>query len=234
VAVGASGVLTVSTELVIIQNGPRKITAFDTDCNTVWSRHAGSMACAPTIADAITLFAVTDPAEMTAVDTMTGAYLWAAPLASQPRTSIVCRDCTIYIGTDAGIETYSLLDGTTIEGWNISRGVPSADFALGNQHIAYVNTDSELVVISTETGYVIWKAKDATLASTPFFDRQTVFWQGNQGIMKQRIGFETVRKLEPWADTSWLGKMTGPMIVTDSRIFMGRAGWGLVCLGQGQ
>ena len=34
-----------------------------------------------------------------------------------------------------------------------------------------------------------------------------------------------------WMDTSWLGRVYGPMTLKDSRVFVPIAGWGIVCLG---
>jgi hypothetical protein len=41
-------------------------------------------------------------------------------------------------------------------------------------------------------------------------------------------------RLEPaeWMDASWLGRPATPMVLSGASVFMGRTGWGLVCLGE--
>ena len=37
---------------------------------------------------------------------------------------------------------------------------------------------------------------------------------------------------EQWADASWLGPAASPMVLSGTAVYVGRAGWGLVCLGE--
>mgnify|MGYP006287340515 CR=1 FL=1 len=233
-AEGASGVLAVTPRLAFVQDDLRRLTAYDLAGKRLWSRQIGPMLRAPTIAGAIAIAVAVDPPEMTALDARTGGYLWSVPIASMPQTSIVCLGTSLFLATRAGVEAFHLTDGRKLAGWNVEGGGATGDFALAEKRLAYVNAGAELVLISRSDGSVLRKIPGARRGSTPFFDRGTVFWQSAEGVMKMDLPPTETAEPVVWTDTSWLGDMTTPMIAVGSRIYMGRSGWGLVCLGEAQ
>jgi hypothetical protein len=62
--------------------------------------------------------------------------------------------------------------------------------------------------------------------------RERLLFLGKEAIMAVRFDKNGLRgEPQAWADTSWLGRPTGSMVLAGGNIYVGMVGWGLVRLG---
>ena len=169
----ASGVLAVTPRQILIQDKKNHLTSLDKQGKVQWTAPVGSLVAKrqdqkpaylyPMAASNIIVVATPESAgevglerkpALLALDRGSGTLLWRVPLSGKPHTSPYVVKKTIYFGTPTGLEARSLLDGKLLPGWECQAGPPSAEFAVGEKTIVYVNQAGELVVIDRENGSV--------------------------------------------------------------------------------
>jgi len=230
VAAGATGVFLSTEEEVFIQDRPGALSSLDLQGVERWSRPAGILRHAPCPAGSLIIAATVDPATLMALDRPTGRELWRIPLSSPPTTSPVFQKSAILLGTAAGLEARSPLDGATLPGWTDGSGGVSGEMAMGRNVIAFTSSRGELTILSRTSGKVLRRVPGALPGMAPLLGRRWVLYLTGEGISRcdpEDPGNQPVQ----WVDTSWLGRPASPMVLKDSGIYLGMAGWGLVRLG---
>ena len=230
VAGDASGVFACTGEDLYLQDRSDRLSCFDLSGRRLWSQRLGKLGRAVAVADSLVVAAVADPASLVAMDRPTGRRLWRAKLTSAPTTSPALEKDTIYLGTSAGLEARSLVDGTPRDGWRVQPGGVSSDFVLSRQIVAYVSHDGKLIVASRDDGTIIRQQPGAIPGIAPLLSRKTLLYSAKEGLMGFLLG-DAGAEPSGWVDTSWLGSPATPMVLCDSNVYLGMAGWGLVRLG---
>ena len=235
VAEGASGVFQVSAEHVVIQDRPRHLSWFDLKGGRKQSADVGSLAHPPAVTAAMVVAATRKPARLVVFDAPTGRELWRRDLPVPPTASPAVGKTTVFVGMAAALEARKLTDGEVI--WRVPIGV-RGDVTLGRQHVAWVSQGGWLVVADRTYGQVVVKRQGVLPHSAPLISRGRVIYETfdpqskRQDIMVIDLGAAPGKHkaVEWFQDTSWLGKPTTPMVLSGSKVFVGRTGWGLVCL----
>jgi outer membrane protein assembly factor BamB len=133
-------------------------------------------------------------------------------------------------GVGTGFEAYSLLNGEPIENWQGNGGPPSAEFAVRDREIYYVNLAGELVIVDRETRQVKTKLAGAMPGIPPLVSRGQAIVATDQGLALVALDQEKLQMV-PWFDWEDFGPPIAPMVLHDSRIYYPTKNHGLICLG---
>jgi hypothetical protein len=104
---------------------------------------------------------------------------------------------------------------------------------LAGQRLLWVTTDGKLRMCDVNT----WALRDLAEGVKPqpstvvLGERVMCFGEG--GLLAIDLSARRPRPRQ-WADTSWLGEPTSPMLAAESGIYVAMDGWGLVRLGAGR
>ena len=90
----------------------------------------------------------------------------------------------------------------------------------------------EVIIRTNQDGKLLRKFTGALAGVAPLSSRGTMIFAADGELLRWNL-MEPDAKPESWADTSWLGRPTTPMVLSGSNIYLGMAGWGLVRLGGG-
>jgi outer membrane protein assembly factor BamB len=230
----ASGALIADRKELFVQDTPGALSRFDFNGARLWTQPAGLMKHGTGVAPSIVVVATSEPRALLALDRPTGRELWRVTMDAAPTTSPAMEGAVIRLGTKRGLEVRSLVDGQQITGWRVEGGGVSGDFAVDAQHLAYVNDSGEAVVLSKADGSVLRRVAGAAPGSSVILLRDVALVDAKGGLMKVPLGADVPAEQVQWADTTWLGKPAGPMVMSGSRVYVPRTGWGLVRLGAGR
>ena len=253
--IAASGVLTVTPPQrrlqILVQDKKVHLTSLDQNGKVQWSVPIGELGRQPEIGRHVHLYPMAaaniivvatwaaaaelglegKPA-LLALDRGTGTVLWKVPLPAAPHTSPYLASKTIYLGTPTGLEARSLLDGRLLPGWDCQAGPPSAEFAVGEKSIVYVNKAGEVVFVNRDDGVVKDRVEGALPGFPPLVSRETAMVVTPQGLslasFRQGDGQLILR---PWLNTTALGPTAAPLVLSDSRLYLPTLNMGLVCIG---
>ncbi len=251
----ATGAFLATPSGLLIQDEPGSLSCYDLGGRRRWRRAAhGRMDHAPAIAHAMVIVATAEPAAMSALDRPTGAELWRIALPEPPTAAPWVDRGRILLATKRGLEARSLLDGRPLppELWKMAGGGVSGDVVADSARVAFVNTRGELVVLTRLDGRLALRPlAGAQVGSTPLLGGGRALYAAADGkVMAVSLspagkGDEPpstgpagtgvpLPRLEPaeWMDASWLGRPVTPMVLCGGCVYMGRGGWGLVCLGE--
>ena len=235
VAADASGVFGVSAQRVVIQDRRGQLSWYGLQGARKRSVDVGRLAHAPAVTAALVVAATREPGRLVVFDGPSGRELWRRELRVPPTGSPAIALAAIFVPAAAALEARKLTDGEVI--WRVPIGV-RGEITLGRRHVAWVSKGGELVVADQEYGHVIVKRKGVVPNSSPLISRGRVIYEAfdpqNERPNIMAIDLDAPpgkhKAVEWFQDTSWLGKPTTPMVLSGSRVFGGRTGWGLVCL----
>jgi hypothetical protein len=97
--------------------------------------------------------------------------------------------------------------------------------------IGYVDEQGRLALVSTEDGRDLAVKAGALPGVAPLIGRSRVLYAGGAGLITFALDRPDEEPID-WVDTSWLGRPTTPMVVSQSNVYMGMIGWGLVRFGE--
>jgi outer membrane protein assembly factor BamB len=174
----ASGVLLAVDDVVLVQDQDDTLRCFDHQGQRLWSQNVGRLAHAPVVTKTMVLVASVQPAALVVLDRPTGKVLYRRVLEAPPTTSPLVRKDRVLIGTHAGLEARSLLDGSPVPGWETAGGGVSADFALHQELLVYVNHQGELVILGARDGALHAKLPGAVPGRPPLVARDLIVYLG--------------------------------------------------------
>jgi hypothetical protein len=102
--------------------------------------------------------------------------------------------------------------------------------AMGRKVIAFTSSRGELTILSRKSGKVLRRVPGALPGMAPLLGRRWVLYLTGEGISRCDPEDPENQPVQ-WVDTSWLGRPASSMVLKDSNIYLGMAGWGLVRLG---
>jgi outer membrane protein assembly factor BamB len=227
----ASGVLRATADRLLVQDKDGELTCLNHLGERQWSQKIGKLTHAPTVTFSMIVAATVQPSVLVVLDRPTGLVLWRRPLEAPPTTSPFVRKDGIYLGTHRGLEARSLLDGAPMAGWKVGGGGVSADFARLSQVFVYVNLQGELVIVQHSDGAVKAKLEGAVPGLSPLVSRNVVLFVGKNGLMRASLQ-EDRPAARQWLDTSGMGEITAPLVLSSGRIYAATATMGLTCFGK--
>jgi len=240
----AGGAFVASTEDVLICDAASGVSRYDLAGKRLWSRALPGRALhGPAAARAMVIVATSQPAALVALDRPTGAELWRVALASRPAAAPWVHKTRVYLPTDRGLEARSVLDGRPVAAhlWQAPGGGVSGDFVVDRARAAYVNARGEVIVLRRADGRLARPAVGGALVGgTPMLAYDALLYPAADGkIMKLPLAAGDADANTPpapveWFDASWLGRPVTPMVMSGTNVYIGRAGWGLVRLGEGK
>jgi outer membrane protein assembly factor BamB len=236
---------------ILIQDKQDHLTSLDRDGKVVWSRPVGALGKNPAdplsvnlyptaasniiVAATWALAADIDPKRrpaLLALDRVAGSVLWAVPLSYAPHTSPFVSRNVIYLGTDTGIEARSLLDGTLTK-WKCEAGPPSAEFAISEKWVFYVNRAGEMIIAHRADGTVKGREPGALPGFPPLPFKNDAVVVTEKGLAQAQFsaGEKGPLRLFGWAETEDLGPLAASVVLSSSRLFVPTVNRGLVCIG---
>ncbi|HUS93160.1 MAG TPA: PQQ-binding-like beta-propeller repeat protein [Phycisphaerae bacterium] len=248
----AAGEFVAGTRDVLVCDEANAVSACDPAGRRLWTKRLpGRAAHAPAAAGALVVAAAVEPGVLVALDRPTGKELWRADLPAAPVGSPFVDKLRVYLPTAKGLEARSLLDGSPLPAdlWQGAGGGVSGDFVLDRARVAYVSPKGELIVLNRADGRAARPPVPGAKAGTcPLLGQDALLYAAANGkIMKLALasaegdasgegGGEGRQAPQPveWLDASWLGEPITPMVLGGANVFLGRRGWGLVCLGEAQ
>jgi outer membrane protein assembly factor BamB len=247
VATGASGALAADAEGLFVQDEPGALARLSLDGKLQWRQplrqRKGTVPFSSNenwdsppvlrrglgMAPSILVAATEDPPTLTAMDRMTGVILWQVDLEAPATAAPIVVKGTIYLGMPDGLEARRLVDGQPVSAWHCDADGVSGEVAAGPEGFLYVSRKGELILVDRDSGAVKRRVAGATAGLAPLVARDVVFYAAPGGIMRLSLAEKDAQPSQ-WMDTSWLGRVTAPMVAGDSSIYVGMAGWGFVRL----
>jgi outer membrane protein assembly factor BamB len=225
----ATGTLACSEDEVFVQDAGQALSCLHRGGERRWSQPLGRMEHPPSPLGDLLVVTLTEPPSLAVLDRPTGRRLWQRRLDASLTTAPVMAEPAVLVGTVAGLEARSLLDGSAIEGWSGQAEGVSGPLLLWRERIAYVSSSGELSLVSREDGRPLGRSAGAVPGFAPLPCRDRILFLGRESIQAIRVdpgGFQG--EPEPWADTSWLGRPTASMVLSGGSVYVGMAGWGIV------
>ena len=247
VAPHASGILTATAHGLYVQDGADTLTALEPDgrrtwCAAVGGRLSGPVAVTENMVVAGAVAGTPVRGLLVALDRPTGTELWRMSLGAAPVTGPYVHRAAIYVGTAAGLEAHSLVDGQPPPGeqWKMQGGGVSGDFAAGRDRFVFVNSSGELVALRRSDGALLAKPlAGAKVGAAPLPAGDAILYEAADGrIMAAKIPDAPAPSAAPKAsvwfanEDKWLGEAATPMVLSGTGVYVGRVGWGLVRLGE--
>jgi outer membrane protein assembly factor BamB len=230
VAAEASGEFVLMDHGGLIADGPQQLTCFRESGEVAWRSDCGAVCGVPAASDALLAVATDRPPALLVLDRgapdsrVGGATLWRMPLDAAPTAPPLVRKNAIYVGTQAGIAALRLADGQRL--WEAKSGTPSTPLVLVKNHLAYVTAAGALVVVGLENGHVEKTLSGARAGIAPLAPPGVLVYATKKGLMSYTIGGGEPRL---WMNTDWLGDLTAPPVMANSRVYFATAKKGLIC-----
>ncbi len=223
VAAGAPGEFVLLDRGGLIADGPQQLTCFRENGEVAWRADCGKVCGVPAASDALLAVATERPPALLVLDRPSGATLWRVPLDAPPTASPLVRKNAVYLGTKSGVTGLRLADGGRI--WEAKSGPPSTPLVLAKNRLAYVTTAGELVVVGLEDGRVEKTLSGARAGIAPLAPPGALVYATKKGLMSYTIGSGELRL---WMNTQWLGELSTPPVMANSRVYFATAKKGLV------
>jgi outer membrane protein assembly factor BamB len=228
----ASGRLTLLEDAVCVQDGDEQVTCRDLNGHLRWQRRIGRLVAMPARQGAVLVAARDTSPSLIALDAGEGQALWAVDCDAAPTTGPAIVGKTVLVGTASGVEARSLLDGSLL--WrNGTAG--TVGLTVSRSTIAAITDTPELVVLSADSGRELYRSGDAprsaqpSLSTPPMIVGDNVLYATDTLLM--RVSVDGGQR-EPLMDISWLGRMTAPPVMVESRLYFATDRYGFVRVGQ--
>ena len=178
----------------------------------------------PAASGALLVVATERPPALLVLDRPSGATLWRVPLDAVPTAPPLVRKTTIYLGTKSGVAALRLADGERV--WEAKSGPPSSPLVLATNRLVYVTATGELFVVGLVNGSVEKTLSGARAGIAPLAPPGVLLYAAKKGLMSYTIGGGEPRL---WMNTEWLGDVSTPPVMANSRVYFATAKKGLVC-----
>jgi outer membrane protein assembly factor BamB len=226
VAADASGRFTLHPDGIVISDRAESLSLVDLWGERVWTRDGLRVLGEPCRADALLVASLKTPPGLVALDRPTGRELWRVAMEAAPTTSPVVRDRTIYVGTESGLQARRLLDGSPV--WTAGEAAVVSGPVLDRTRVGCVTENSEVLIVSRTDGEVEERLPGALPDIPPLILRGAVVYADPEGLHLYRPDGGAAE----WMDTSWLGRVSAPMIAVGRRIYFAAGERGFVCAGE--
>jgi len=229
VARAASGFLAATPSEIVVERASGELARVDFGGRETWTTRLGPLAAAPAVVDSLVVVATAQPAALIVLDLPTGRVLWDRALEEAPRSVPIADERTIWFATSRGVAAFRLLDGRPREGWS-SLGVGvSGELVFDDDAIVCVDDGGELLRLARDDGRALRRIAGARVGSSVLVGRDALLFAAAGGIRRLRRG-DGEADPELWASDDEIGARETALILADSRVWVGVAARGLLCL----
>ncbi|MGA2064956.1 MAG: PQQ-binding-like beta-propeller repeat protein [Thermoguttaceae bacterium] len=207
----------------LVADGPQQLSCFSENGEVAWRAECGAVCGVPAASEALLAVATDRPPALLVLDCPSGATLWRMPLEAAPTAPPLVRKNTVYLGTKSGVAAFRLADGGRI--WEAKSGPPSTPLVLAKNRLAYVTAAGQLVVVGLEDGRVEKTLSGARAGIAPLASPGALVYAAKKGLMSYPSGGGEPRL---WMNTDWLGQLTAPPVMANSRVYFATAKKGLI------
>ena len=224
VAPEVSGKFILQDDYIFIENQDGILIRLDSSGKTLWQKNTGALLETAVFKEDILVAATKTLSKILALDLETGGTLWEKALDAPAKTGPVVLGARIYIGAGNGILSCDLIDGKNT--WKSSTGKVETLFAMSKDYITYVNSGSELIVLDIADGNLKARIPQALNTVPPLFSRDDILYVSKGDIMYYNISTKEGHK---WMKAAWMGKISAPMIMSDSNVYFATDKRGFIC-----
>lgn len=200
---------------------------------TRWQRDVADDASGVCAATPDAVIVQDGPNALTCFD-LDGVRQWSAPVGRMDRAAAACESMLVAATVEPpGLVALDRPTGRVL--WRQPLDAAPTTSPAAVRSTIYLGTAAGLEARSLADGGLEsgWQTAGGGASADFALDRQRIFYLTAKGMMRLALGRPDAEPLL-WTDTSWLGPPTAPMVVAGQRIYLGMAGWGLVCLGAGR
>lgn len=223
---GASGEFTLSADYIVVQDRPGVLSCYDHSGKERWRELVGPLSGPPACSDAIVFAATREPTELRALDLPTGRTLLQLALSAAPQTGPVVSKHMVYLGRAESVLAFDLMRGA--EAWHSETKGAVTPLVLLDSLLAYVSSDSELVVLDAADGHVVARESSALASVPPVGSAAAVLYATRHGLMRYDIA---EARATPWLDGSLPGRVASPVVFANSAAYFATDNGCLVCVG---
>jgi len=232
IADDASGRLLATEDTLYIFDRPDGLSAVhvrgDEAGRDRWTATLGRCMGSPVLtSDLLVVTTLDDGGALVALNPLTGAEVWRQPLPAEPTTGPVVQEDVLCVGSTVGVSAHSVLGGVAL--WHAPVGSVAGDLVCDRSRVACLTADGGLVLLDWVDGRELKRFSDVVPGVPPLMTRDAVLFCQAQSI--QRFDFTRAADAKPrrWMLTSWMGRVTAPLVMFKSHVFVPTAKRGLVC-----
>ena len=222
VATHASGHLLVTRDGVIVADREDGVSLLRGADESIFLEVGQSVGSPVTAWD---MFFVATESGVSAVSAVGGELLWTVALSAPVRTGPVVRGETIAVGTSEGVVALGVVDGATR--WSTGCGETAERLVCNDDYVACVTTNREVVLVDW-AGEEKLRVPDVASGVTPILCDAVMLCPMPDGI--ELVEIESGERRTWGGKLGWLGGLTTPGVVLDSKVYIGTGRKGLVCL----
>ncbi len=206
----------------------------------IWSAEVPSVVGPPAVADGLVLLCAASPPRILALDLRDGRNRWEHSLPAPPTTGPAANPDFIAVGTEEGLCVLSVVDGSPL--WSAACGTVRGPIVFDESRLA-CTTAEPVIVVWDWTGREIVRITGGSPDSPTAADKPPIAGMppmlcGEQMLYcspKALVRAEMPSgRLVRWLDTGWLGQITAPPVLADSRAYFATKDKGLICAGPGR
>jgi outer membrane protein assembly factor BamB len=220
-----AAVLTATSNRVFVREAEDALACRTIDGLLIWTQRVGRLSHEVDVSGDLVIGASASPPMLCALDGPTGRRLWTCALEHPASTAPAVRGNRICLSDETGVQARSLVDGRLL--WQ-SPGKVSGPLYVDQDRFAYVSAAGEVVLGDAATGLIAARLAGAVRGTNPLVAGNGVLWRGPGGILSADLQGQNVHPFAAWGPEA----ITAAPILHASRIYVGIAGRGLVCLGK--
>jgi outer membrane protein assembly factor BamB len=230
---GAAGVLLADEHSIIVQCERSSLCALDHRGDELWQKSIGRVEQLVSANAAVIAAAIDEPPALVLLDRPTGQQLWRETLDGRPTTAPVIFGDKIIIGTAGGLELHRIDDGRLITRNERSMQGVRGPFFVDPSACVFLTAENILIAAQTSDLSTTALTDLSEMSPQNFLLTKIGGVVENEGHLRRlhRVSEKFVSL--HWLDTTELGKITSPMVLHNSRVYLGIDGRGLVCIAEG-
>jgi outer membrane protein assembly factor BamB len=225
--------LTASNVLAYCQNG--MLTCLATKGSKagqpLWSAPLGKQVTsvgAPSLTSAGVVLAATSGGVL-ALDVTTGRELWHSQDASAAVTGPAANDDITVVATAGGLSALSLVNGATL--WTTNIAPSTAPLVVDDERVLCTTAGGEVVALGWD-GKERFRLRNAAPGMPAMLLNDKLVFLTPGELRKVELSEKNAESR--WLDTSWLGTVTTPPILSDGKVYFATLEKGLICARQGK
>jgi len=203
----------------------------------LWSVTMPGPVGSPAAVGELVLMCSDSPPGVIALEVSDGRERWRRPLPSAPTTGPVANEDMVAVGTSDGLAVLSIVDGSPL--WSSAIGAVCGPVVCDQERLACTTAASRIVVVDWSGRQHLQLGGAAAGRSgapemppipgmPPMLCGQRLLYCSPKCLV--RVELDSGRT-DRWRDTAWMGPITAPPILVESRAYFATGGRGLVCVG---
>lgn len=207
------------------------------DGEVAWSHPVTAPVGSPAVADGLVLVCTNSPPALSAMGLADGEERWTVPLPAGPTTGAVATEDLIAVGTGEGLTVLSIVNGAVL--WSRPCGAVRGPIVCDERRLACTTAAGQIVVVDWTGQHILRVSGSAGQGAAgadrppipgmpPMLCGEQMLYCSPGALVRAELASG---KLTRWRDTAWMGEITAPPIMVDSRVYFATSGRGLACVG---